>query len=87
MWEVGQRDPLPVVPVPLRDGEWVPLDVRAALNSVYDQSRYARTIYRTPPDPPLPPADAAWAAGVLTDAGVPLPPGFPPDPAAEPEPE
>ena len=85
IWEVGQRDPLPPVPIPLRGEDFVLLDVRAALDSVYDQSRYARTIYRRPPDPPLPPADAPWAAGVLAGAGIPLPPGFPPADSAAPD--
>ena len=54
------------------------LDVRAALDAVYDQSFYARTIYRFPPDPPLDPDDAVWAADLLNAAGLPLPPDFPP---------
>ena len=78
VWEIGLRDALPPLPVPLRGGDAVTLDVRAALDAVYDQSRYARTVYRFPPDPPLDPADAAWAAGVLSAAGLPLPPDFPP---------
>ena len=74
------RDTLPVIPVPLRGGAIVPLDLRAVQDLIYDASAYDRQLYLRPPVPPLPPEDAAWAAGVLTDAGIPLPPGFPPDP-------
>ena len=79
------REALPILPIPLRDGKTVPLDLRLVMDRVYDASEYERRIYRRPPDPPLPPADAAWAAGVLTDAGLPLPPGYPPHPAPAPE--
>ena len=78
VWEIGLRDALPVLPVPLRGGDGVTLDVRAVLDAVYDKSFYARTVYRFPPDPPLDPADAAWAAETLAAAGLPLPPDFPP---------
>ena len=78
IWEFGLRDPLPVLSVPLRDGEAVTLDLRAALDVVYHRSRAERSAYKLPPDPPLPPADAAWAADVLRGVGVPLPPNFPP---------
>ena len=87
LWTIGLRDPLPVLPVPLRGGAVVPFDLRLVLDRVYEASDYERYLYRHPPDPPLSPADAPWAAGVLRDAGVPLPPGFPPpaDPPAEQE--
>ena len=78
VWEIGSRDALPVLPVPLRGGDGVTLDVRAVLDAVYDKSLYARTIYRFPPDPPLTGDDAAWAAELLATAGLPLPPDFPP---------
>ena len=73
LWPFSVRDPLPVLPVPLRDGEFVPFDLRAVLDRVYEASRYELQIYAYPPDPPLSPADAAWAAGMLRDAG-PTPP-------------
>ena len=85
IWQIGLRDHLPIVPVPLKGDESVPLDLRAALDRVFDESRYERSIYRRPPDPPLSPADADWAAGVLNAAGVPLPPEFPPPSAAAPD--
>ena len=85
LWTIGLRDPLPVLPVPLRGGAVVPFDLRLVLDRVYEASDYERYLYRHPPDPPLPSEDAAWAAGVLRDAGVALPPGFPPP--ADPPPE
>ena len=78
LWAFGVRDPMPVIPLPLLGGDAVPLDLRAVCDAAYDASGYARDLYRLPPDPPLDPADAAWAAGVLADANVPLPPDFPP---------
>ena len=81
LFAVPLRGPLPVIPVPLRRGEIVPFDLRAVQDRIYADSVYERSLYRRPPAPPLSPADAAWAAGVLVEAGVPLPPGFPPDPA------
>ena len=82
LWPLSVRDPLPTFPVPLRDGLSVPFDLRLLMDRVWEVSAYEQRIYRHPPTPPLPPADAAWAAGVLTDAGIPPPPGFPPTDAA-----
>ena len=81
LWPFSVRDPLPTVPIPLRDGANVSLDLRALLDAIWSVSSYESRIYRQSPDPPLSPEDAAWAAGILTEAGIPLPPGFPP-PAA-----
>ena len=78
LWTIGLRDPLPVLPVPLRGGGIVPFDLRLVLDRVYEASEYERTLYRHPPDPPLPPADADWAAEILAGADIPRPPGFPP---------
>ena len=77
VFPIGLRDSLPVLPIPLRGADLVPLDLRAVLDEVYDRAHLAKSIYRTPPDPPLDPADAAWAAGVLRDAGHTVPPGWP----------
>ncbi len=78
------RDRLPVLPIPLRNGGIVPLDLRAVTDRVFEASAYVPRIYARPPEPPLAAADAAWAASVLTNAGLPLPPDFPP--AAAPAP-
>ena len=84
VWPFGVRDPLPTVPVPLRNGESVRLDLRALLDAVWSVSGYESLIYDHLPSPPLPADDARWAAGLLTDAGIPLPPGFPPPASAPP---
>ena len=78
LWGFGLRDPLPAIPVPLDDGDAVALDLRAVCDAVYDASGYARDLYDRPPDPPLDPDDAAWAAEILTAAGLLPPPDFPP---------
>lgn len=61
VWPVGVREPLPVIPVPLRTGEPdVTLELKPLIDVVYD-SVYRHRLYTSPPDPPLSPADAAWA--------------------------
>ena len=79
IWTWDLRDPIPVVPVPLRppDPDAV-LDIRAATDETFDRSFLADVLYLAPPGPPLPPAEAGWAADVLKGADIPLPPGFPP---------
>ncbi len=63
IWPIGVRDRLPAIPIPLAAGDAaVPLDLQLALDQVYDGAGYARYVYAAEPDPPLPPADAAWAA-------------------------
>jgi hypothetical protein len=65
-WPIGLRDPLPVVPIPLRDGEPdARLELRAVLDRVYDESGYAHFLYEADPDPPLTDDDLAWARGFL----------------------
>jgi hypothetical protein len=66
IWPWNLRDPMPVIPVPLRAGDPdVPLDLKAALDRIYDEQRYARSVYARPPEPALTPADAAWAAAFV----------------------
>jgi hypothetical protein len=65
-WHWSIRDPLPVLPVPLKAGDVdVALDLRAALDFAYDVGEYGRFIYRVNPEPPLPEAERAWAAGLV----------------------
>jgi uncharacterized protein DUF4058 len=69
VWPIGLRERLPILPVPLRQSDPdVPLDVQAALNTLYDEARYALTLDydQPPPEPPLSEADAAWAAECIT---------------------
>ena len=60
------RDPLPAVKIPLRSTD-APADLalQPLVDRAYRNGRYARTLdYADPPDPPLDPDDAAWAAGL-----------------------
>ena len=64
-WFVDLRDELPTIAVPLvAPLPDVPLDLQAAVETVYTRYRYDTDIdYTTPPPPPpLDAADAAWAA-------------------------
>jgi hypothetical protein len=63
----GVRDPIPAFPVPLRPGEPEPeLPLNQLLHEVYDLGGYDLVIdYRISPQPPLPEADAVWAAALL----------------------
>ena len=65
IWPISLRDRLPVLPVPLRSPDPdVPLDVQAALDTIYDDARYALTInYDSgPPEPSFSAADRGWMA-------------------------
>ena len=67
LWPIGVREPLPLVPIPLRGNEArAKLDLQNALHHVYDAAGYEDYIYAEPPRPPLDPGDAAWAARLLT---------------------
>jgi hypothetical protein len=61
------RDPLPTIPVPLQAPEPdVSLNLRDCLDRAYLEGRYAEELnYHHPADPPLRPADAAWAAQLV----------------------
>jgi hypothetical protein len=67
VWPIQLRSRLPTVPVPLRGGDPdVQLDLQAVLTSIYDLFGLGvNTDYRRPLSPPLPPADATWAADLL----------------------
>ena len=69
-WPIGVRQPLPVLPVPLLPPDKpVPLDLGQALRTAYERARYdLRIDYGKPPTPPLSPADAEWAASLVTGA-------------------
>lgn len=65
------RDPLPCIPVPLREGEdEVLLDVQFVFQQAYDSGPYTRGAvdYTRPPEPPLSSEDAAWAQQLLRSA-------------------
>ena len=70
-WPVGVRQPLPVVPIPLRGKEpEAPLDLASVLRAVYDRAAYDASVdYRKPPQPPLEGDDARWARELLRGRG------------------
>lgn len=71
-WVLGLRDRLPAIPIPLTPGHAEPtLDLQAVVHEVYDAAGYALHIYQYPPEPPLPPADAAWAEEIVRAATAP----------------
>lgn len=68
VWYRSLRDQLPTITVPLRAPfADVPLDLQAAFAVAYAEARYDDQLRYdgAPPPPPLPPADAAWASGLL----------------------
>ena len=67
IWPVSIRDPLPPVPVPLDPGEpEILLDIRAAMDRVYDKGRYGEQLnYSKPPVPALREPDGSWARDLL----------------------
>jgi hypothetical protein len=70
VWPIRLRDPLPVIPVPLRaPGTEAPLDLLGLLHRCYDSAGYGSWIYEGSPDPPLAAVDAVWADQLLKDVG------------------
>jgi hypothetical protein len=72
-WFTTLRDPLPTIAVPLRPPlADVPLDLQAALDTVYDRYRYDTILdYAGDPPPPLlGDADAAWARTTIANWGI-----------------
>ena len=61
-WIFTVRDPLPSVPISLRAGESIALNLRACLDRAYDEARYDEELdYTLPPMPNLDDAHARWA--------------------------
>jgi hypothetical protein len=62
IWPFRLRDPLPLIPIPLRPSDPdARLDLQQVLHHVYDDAGYEDYIYTGAPQPLLQPADAAWA--------------------------
>jgi hypothetical protein len=70
-WTV--RDPLPVLPIPLREPDAdIRIDLAALVTRVYDLGRYARTLRREPPLPDtasLNPDDRTWVESIVQHGG------------------
>jgi Protein of unknown function (DUF4058) len=65
-WPIHLRDPLPVIPVPLRAPEEdARVDLQDVLHRAYDGPGYEGFIYSGSPDPPLSSDDAEWARRFL----------------------
>jgi hypothetical protein len=65
-WPIDLRDPLPVIPIPLRKP--VPearLDLQSVLHQVYDRAFYKDHIYEGSPTPALRGKDLAWARRLI----------------------
>ena len=75
LWPIQLRQPLPEIPIPLRDADPdATLSLQAVLQRVYDAAGYEDYIYSGAPDPPLAPQHAAWAAqSAPTQPAPPLP--------------
>jgi hypothetical protein len=48
----------------------VPLDLQVLVDAAYENGGYDDIDYRAEPDPPLDPADAAWAEELLRSKGL-----------------
>lgn len=72
LYPFNVNEPIPEVPIPLREGEEEPtLALGELLAQVYDQVRYdLRIDYTAEPEPPLDPAVAAWSHELLCQAGL-----------------
>lgn len=69
IWPLRLADPLPLIPVPLKaEDPDATLDLQALLHRTYDAAGYADYIYAGLPEPPLHPADAEWARGLIAAA-------------------
>jgi hypothetical protein len=68
LWPFALRDPLPLIPVPLRmDDHDATIDLSRLLQEQFDAAGYSNYIYRTNPQPPLAASDVAWAEQLVRD--------------------
>lgn len=73
LYPIGIRQPLPEIPVPLRQSDPLGrLPLQPLFTGVYDDGRYADTIvYTQPLDPPLDPDDMTWIDQLVRTARKP----------------
>jgi hypothetical protein len=71
LYTFGVQERIPTFPLPLAPGDLEPdVDLQVLLHQLYDRAGYDLAIdYHREPEPPLPPADAAWAASLLEAGG------------------
>jgi hypothetical protein len=66
VWPIRLRDPLPLIPVPVRSPDPdARLDLQQLLHRCYDSAGYQTYIYEGTPSPALSAEDTAWAEQVL----------------------
>ncbi len=71
LWPMELRDRLPRIPIPIQEPTPdVKIDLQDVLDTVYDESDYHATIYRSPPVPALKKEEIAWANECLREANV-----------------
>jgi hypothetical protein len=65
VWRAHFQQPIPAIPVPLaKPDPEIPLDLQPMIDSIYQVSRYGRSIdYAQPLTPTLAPEEAAWLEG------------------------
>ena len=71
VWPIGLRDVMPVIPVPLAEGEnELSVDMSPMVNDIYVTSRYEASInYDLALIPPLGDEDARWVDQLLRESG------------------
>jgi len=72
LYDMPLRQPLPVIRIPLHEGESdTALDLQAIVNQCYQKGRYHEVLdYSRPPVPPLPEEEMAWATDLLKQASL-----------------
>jgi hypothetical protein len=67
-WPIGLRDPLPVIPIPLRPEIEASVNLLELVHDVYDRGTYADEIYESEPEPPLDDPDRQWARELIAES-------------------
>ena len=66
LWPFELQDPMPEIPIPLRDPDSdLLLNLQTLLHRAYDAGGYERYIYQGAPEPPLSADQESWARGHL----------------------
>lgn len=71
VYPIALRTRLPAIRVPLRESDAdVVLNLQPLIDQCHERGRYHMLDYRTDPDPPFSPDDAAWIDNTLRQAGL-----------------